>query len=105
MKRGYQKLEDYANSDTDNFIYQIRKRRKEVEERETDVKEGAPSELLSPLVGERVRRIWVSSKLLPDFLYVQKPMGIKQAQDEFGIDEVAPYIKETSFKYIRPLKD
>lgn len=98
-QRDYQALKDYADLDTDNLIYQSKKRQNEVIFREKEVKSGVISDLLTPLLAERSKRSWKED--LPDRFYTMKPMTVSEAEERFSPEDISPYINQSSYTILR----
>ena len=102
LKRDYNHLKNYADQDTDALIFETKKRKGEMNNRETAIKSGQEvSELLTPLVKERIKRVWHSHERLPKkFLQELKPMSFSEATKKFGADEVEKHTDTFSYRYI-----
>ena len=100
-QKSYQTLKDYADMDTDQLIYESKSRQSELLTREKEVKLGAVSELLTPLIAERSKRGWKEEKTLPEKFLLKKPMTVKDAEGRFAFEEIAPYIEKTSYTILK----
>ena len=100
-QRNYKALKNYADMDTDQLIYESKVRQSEVFTREKEVKMGAVSELLTPLLAERSKRGWKEEKTLPEKFLLKKPMTVKDAEGRFAFEEIAPYIEKTSYTILK----
>jgi len=95
-QRNYHELKNYADMDTDELILTTKRRFREIDRREKEVKAGVHSELLSPLVSERTRRYWKDN--LPEKFFTMKPITVSEAEEKFSNEEIAPYINQKLFK-------
>jgi hypothetical protein len=86
--------------DTDQLIYESRKRRSELNSREKEVRAGAVSELLTPVLSERSKRWWKQEEEMPEKFFVKRLMTVKAAEERFSIEEINPYIKKSSYKIL-----
>ena len=100
-QKSYQKLKNYADMDTDQLIYESRSRQSEMLSREKEVKAGATSNLLTPLLAERAKRGWNQEQELPEKFFVKKLMTVKDAEQRFSIEEIDPYIKKSSYTILK----
>ncbi len=100
-QRNYKELKDYADMDTDNLIYESKVRQSETFTREKEVKSGAVSEMLTPLLAERSKRGWKKEHDLPEKFFMKKPMTVKDAEGKFSFEEILPYIEKTSYTILK----
>ena len=85
----------FGDRDTDQLIYEFKKRQQEIFSREREVKFGAVSELLTPLLAERSKRVWKES--IPEKFLSLQPMTITRAEEKFSAKEIEPYIEKTTY--------
>ena len=100
-QKSYQALKDYGDMDTDQLIYESRSRQSEMLSREKEVRAGAISKLLTPLLSERAKRGWKQEQELPEKFFVKKLMTVKDAEERFSIEEINPYIKKSSYTILK----
>lgn len=100
-QRNYKELKNYADMDTDQFIYASKARQSELVSREKEVKAGDLSPLLSPLIAERSKRIWKSEAELPEKFYTKRPMTLTEAEGKFSKDDLVPYVEQTRYKILK----
>ena len=100
-QKSYQALKNYSDMDTDQLIYESRSRQSEMLSREKEVRTGATSNLLTPLVAERSKRGWNQEQELPEKFFVQKLITVKDAEGRFAFEEIAPYIEKTSYTILK----
>ena len=100
-QKRYQNLKNYADMDTDKLIYESKKRHGELSSREKEVRSGAISELLTPLLSERSKRGWQDDQEIPEKFFTQKLMTVKDAEEKFSSEEIAPYVKKTSYVILK----
>ena len=100
-QKRYQNLKNYADMDTDRLIYESRKRYGEISSREKEVRSGAVSELLTPLLAERSKRGWQQDQEIPEKFFTQKLMTVKDAEEKFSPEEIAPYVKQSSYTILK----
>jgi hypothetical protein len=100
-QKSYQALKDYGDMDTDQLIYESRSRQSEMLSREKEVRAGAISKLLTPLLSERAKRGWKQEQDLPQKFFVKKLMTVKEAEEIFVFEEIAPYIEKTSYTILK----
>lgn len=99
-KKSYHTLKKYADMDTDQLIYESKVRQSEIVSREKEVKAGAMSSLLTPLLTERGKRFWKSEQL-PEKFFIKRPMSIKEAEERFSLEEIEPYMKKSTFTVLK----
>ena len=100
-QKRYQALKNYADMDTDRLIYESRKRHGEISSREKEVRSGAASELLTPLLAERFKRGWQQDLEIPEKFFTQKLMTVKDAEEKFSPDEIDPYVKQSCYTILK----
>lgn len=100
-KKGYRKLKDYADLDTDRLILEAKVRSAEMLSREKEVKSGVYSKLLTPLVEERSKTQWNQEQKLPDKFFIKKTMSVTDAKERFALEEIEPYLKKSKCIFLR----
>lgn len=103
-QRNYKALKSYADMDSDQLIYESKSRQSEIISREKEVKLGAVSELLTPLLAERSKRVWKEDQELPEKFFIKKPMTVKEAEERFSFEEVEAYMKKSIFRVFKNSK-
>ena len=100
-QKSYQNLKKYADLDTDQLIYESKKRQRELMSREKEVRSGALSRVLSPLLSERSKRRWQQDCEIPEKFFTQKLMTVKDAEEKFSSEEISPYVKKSSYVILK----
>ncbi len=101
LHRDYSDLQNYADMDTDDLILATKKRRFEMNSRETAIKSGTEiSERLTPLVRERLKRSWRPGVDLPEKFKTLKPMTFTEAEKLYGYREVEQYTDMDVTRYL-----
>jgi hypothetical protein len=100
-QKSYQTLKNYADLDTDRLIFETRSRSAEMTSREKEVRAGAVSDLLKPLLSERSKRVWKQEEELPEKFLIKTPMTVKAAAETFPIEEIEPYTKKASYTILK----
>lgn len=100
-QKSYQTLKDYADMDTDRLIYESKYRRSELKTRETEIKNGAFSQVLTPLLTERTTRVWNKEKEPPEKFFEKKLMTIKSVEEKFPLESLDPYVKKISLSILK----
>lgn len=98
LKSDYTELVEYADKRLDQFIWQMKKHKSQIDNREKAVKGGVHSNLLTPLLGTRIVNVWAYDEI-PEKCYVMKKMTPSEAIQKYG-DEIQPYLEKKVIKIL-----